>query len=95
MNQLAWYLAASKQTAVHNPGRAVKLAQRACELTNYKKPDLLDTLAVSYAAAGDFDKAVETAHKALELCQSSEKQTLKEKIENRLILYKAGKPYIE
>jgi tetratricopeptide (TPR) repeat protein len=95
MNQLAWYLAASKQTAVHNPGRAVKLAQRACELTNYKKPDLLDTLAVSYAAAGDFDKAVETARKALELCQSSKQQTLKEKIEKRLILYKAGKPYIE
>jgi tetratricopeptide (TPR) repeat protein len=95
MNDLAWLLAASKQTSVHNPDKAVRLAQRACKLTNYKKPDLLDTLAVAYAAAGDFSKAIETAEKALELCQSPEQKTLKEEIENRLVLYKAGKPYIE
>jgi tetratricopeptide (TPR) repeat protein len=95
MNDLAWFLAASKKTTIHNPDKAVGLAQRACELTGYKKPELLDTLAVAYAAAGDFDKAVETAEKALELCRSSEQQLLKEEIENRLALYKVGKPYIE
>jgi tetratricopeptide (TPR) repeat protein len=95
MNNLAWFLAASKETTVHNPDKAIRLAQRACELTNYKEPGLLDTLAVAYAATGDFSKAIETAEKALELCQSSEQNTLKEKIENRLVLYKAGKPYIE
>jgi tetratricopeptide (TPR) repeat protein len=95
MNNLAWFLVTSKETTIHNPDKAVRLAQRACELTNYKKPDLLDTLAVAYAAAGDFSKAIETAEKALELCQSSEQNVLKEKIENRLVLYKAGKPYIE
>jgi tetratricopeptide (TPR) repeat protein len=95
MNDLAWFLAASKETSIHNPDKAVRLALRACELTDYKKPDLLDTLAVSYAATGAFDKAVETAEKALELCQSSQQETLKEKIKNRLVLFKAGKPYIE
>jgi tetratricopeptide (TPR) repeat protein len=95
MNDLAWLLAASKETTIHNPDKAVRLAQQACELTNYKEPGLLDTLAVVYAATGDFSKAIETAEKALELCQSSEQNTLKEKIENRLVLYKAGKPYIE
>jgi tetratricopeptide (TPR) repeat protein len=95
MNNLAWLLAASKETTIHNPGKAIRLARRACELTNYKKPDLLDTLAVAYAAAGDFNKAIETAAKALELCRSSERNTLKEGIQNRLALYKAGKPYIE
>jgi tetratricopeptide (TPR) repeat protein len=94
MNDLAWLLAASKETTIHNPDKAVRLAQRACELTNYKEPVLLDTLAVAYAATGDFGKAIETAEKALELCQSSEQNTIKEKIENRLALYKAGKPYI-
>jgi tetratricopeptide (TPR) repeat protein len=94
MNNLAWFLSASKETTIHNPDKAIRLAQRACELTNYKKPDFLDTLAVAYAAAGDFHKAIETAEKALELCQSSEQNALKEKIENRLVLYKAGKPYI-
>jgi Flp pilus assembly protein TadD len=95
MNDLAWLLAASKETTIHNPDRAIKLAQRACELTDYKEPDLLDTLAAAYAAAGDFSKAIETAKKALELCQSPEQNTLKEEIEGRLVLYKAGKPYIE
>jgi spermidine synthase len=95
MNALAWFLSASKEAAIHNPDKAIRFAKRACELTNYKKPDLLDTLAVAYAAAGDFSKAIETAEKALELCQSSEQNTLKEKILNRLVLYRAGKPYIE
>jgi tetratricopeptide (TPR) repeat protein len=95
MNNLAWLLAASKETTIHNPDKAIRFAQRACELTNYKKPDFLDTLAVAYAAAGDFHKAIETAEKALELCQSSEQNTLKEEIESRLALYKASRPYIE
>ncbi len=95
MNGLAWFLAASGETVAHNPGKAIRLALRACELTNYKRPELLDTLAVAYAAAGDFNNAVETAEKALGLCQSPERSTLKKEIENRLVLFKAGKPYIE
>jgi tetratricopeptide (TPR) repeat protein len=95
MNNLAWFLAARREITIHNPDRAIKLAQRACELTSYKEPRLLDTLAVAYAAAGNFSKAVETTEKALELCQSPEQNTLKEEIESRLVLYKAGKPYIE
>ncbi len=95
MNNLAWLLAASKETTIHNPSKAVGLAQRACELTNYRKPDLLDTLAVAYAAAGDFGRAIEIAEKALELCQFSGQNTLKDRIESRLVLYRAGKPYIE
>jgi tetratricopeptide (TPR) repeat protein len=95
MNDLAWLLAASKETTIRNPDKAIRLALRACELTNYNDPILLNILAVAYAAAGDFHKAIETAEKALELCQSSKQNTLKEEIENRLALYKAGKPYIE
>jgi tetratricopeptide (TPR) repeat protein len=95
MNNLAWFLSASKEITIHNPAKAVSLARRACELTNYKEPHTLDTLAVAYAAAGDFSKAIETAEKALELCQSPEQNTLKKEIESRLVLYKAGKSYIE
>ncbi len=95
MNNLAWLLAASKETTIRNPDKAVELAQRACELTNYKKPDFLDTLAAAYAARSDFGKAIETAEKALGLCQSPEQDIIKKEIENRLVLYKAGKFYIE
>jgi tetratricopeptide (TPR) repeat protein len=95
MNELAWILASSNNTAVRNPEKAVKFARRVCELTDYKRPESLDTLAVAYAAAGNFSKAMETTEKALELCQSSKQETLKKELESRLMLYKAGKPYIE
>jgi tetratricopeptide (TPR) repeat protein len=95
MNDLAWHMATSKETAIRNPEKAVRYAHQACELTDYKKPEFLDTLAAAYAAAGDFGKAVETAERALTLCQSPEQKSLKEKIESRLALYKAGKPFIE
>ena len=95
MNSLAWLLAVSEKTTVHDPDRAIRLALRACELTNYNTPQLLDTLAAAYAAAGAFDKAVETAEKAFELCQSPEQNTLKQEIEERLALYRAGKSYTE
>jgi tetratricopeptide (TPR) repeat protein len=95
MNDLAWALTIKINSGVYNPGKAIRLAQRACELTNYKKPELLDTLAAAYAAAGDYDKAIETAEKALELCQSPKQETMKKEIQSRLVLFKAGKPYIE
>jgi tetratricopeptide (TPR) repeat protein len=95
MNNLAWYLAVNKGTAIYDPNRAVKIALRACELTNYKKPEILDTLAAAYAAAGDFDKAVDATQKALDLFRPGEQQELKKQIKSRLALFKIGKPYIE
>jgi tetratricopeptide (TPR) repeat protein len=95
MNDLAWYLATYNDDKIRNPTKAIRLAKRACELTNNENPGILDTLAAAYAADGRFSQAIETAEKALELCQSSEQNTLKEKIKSRLVLYKAGKPYIE
>jgi hypothetical protein len=95
LNNLAWFLAVDPEIAAYNPYRSIQIAQRACKLTNYKKPEILDTLAAAYAATGAFDKAVETAQKALELCRPDEQQKLKEQIKSRLALFKAGKPYIE
>jgi tetratricopeptide (TPR) repeat protein len=95
LNNMAWLLAAAGDVSARDADKAIELAQRACELTNHENPGILDTLAVAFAAAGRFSQAVETAEKALELCQSPEQNTLKEEIENRLVLYKVGKPYIE
>ncbi|MBN1391982.1 MAG: tetratricopeptide repeat protein [Sedimentisphaerales bacterium] len=95
MNALGWLLAINKETTIRNPDKAVKLALQACELTHYEKPKFLDTLAVAYAAAGDFNKAIETAEKAVQLCKSPQEDVLKQEIENRLALYRAGKPYTE
>jgi len=95
MNDLAWLLAASDKSGVRNPAEAVKFAGRACELTDYMHPGMLDTLAVAYAAVGRFSDAIETAEKAIKLADPLEQKQLIEDIQSHLLLYRAGKPYIE
>jgi Flp pilus assembly protein TadD len=95
LNNLAWTLSTTKDNDLKNLSDAVKYAQRACELTDYKQAELLDTLAVTYAAEGDFPKAIETAEKAIELAKTADKKDMAEEIQKRLELYKAGQPYHE
>jgi len=94
LNVLAWTLATTRETDLLDADRAVALAKRACELTDYGQPAILDTLAAAYASAGAFEKAVEAAEKAIELTSAAE-QALAGRIKSRLELYKAGKPYCD
>jgi spermidine synthase len=93
LNNLAWSKAAYENESFHNPDEAVRLAQRACELTDYKSPPILDTLATAYAAAGNFSEAVKTAEKALKLAQSTKQPQFADEIKKHLELYKRGQPY--
>ncbi|MCX5635161.1 MAG: tetratricopeptide repeat protein [Planctomycetota bacterium] len=94
-NNLAWILAVAEDAKINNPAQAIGYAQRACELTKFNDPGFLDTLAVSYAAAGKFSVAVETAQKAMDKANLAGKKDLAEEISARLKLYQAGQPYIE
>ena len=85
----------SKDDKIHNPVKAVQLAQKACTLTRYERPDFVDTLAVAYAAVGDFEQALKIAEKALQLAQSSGNKKLAEDISKRIELYKDNQPYHE
>ncbi len=95
MNNLAWLLATHKESEFYNPQEAVRIAERACELTEYSRIDSLDTLAAAYASAGRFSEAVTIAEKALYLSQSSGHNRLTEQIQNRLSLYKTSRGYVE
>jgi tetratricopeptide (TPR) repeat protein len=95
LNNYAWLRATQINPEFRDPDQAVQLAQRACEQTEFNQPIFLDTLAVAYAAAGDFRKAIETEKKALELCQLPTQKKVREQLEERLALFKAGKPYVE
>ena len=95
LNRLARLSATSRDSAIYDPQQAVRLAQQACELTGYKDAGILDTLAVAYAAAGRFPEAVGMAEKALKRAKSVAQKELTEDIQNRLNLFKAGKPYVE
>ncbi len=95
MNNLAWIYATHEDERVRNGTEAVRLAQRACELTGYRQGAFVDTLCAAYAEAGRFDEAVKGAEKLLDWAESAGQKDLVEKIRSRLKLYKAGKPYRE
>jgi tetratricopeptide (TPR) repeat protein len=67
MSSLASLLAAAPDASVRNPGEAVRLADRAVELTLRRDANTLDVLAVAHAAAGDFKRAIAVADEALAL----------------------------
>ena len=73
----------------------IRLAERAADLTRHQNPGILDTLAVAYAAAGQFDRAVTTAQTALALASAAHAGDLANQIRMRLELYKQRKPYRE
>jgi arylsulfatase A-like enzyme len=91
LNNLAWIYAADKDSQFHNPTEAIKLAEKACERTDFKRPDFLDTLSMAYASAGRFDEAIEIAQKAISLAESANQQELTEEIENHLRQYESSR----
>jgi tetratricopeptide (TPR) repeat protein len=93
MNNLAWLWATAGDAKFRNSAEAVKLAERACELTEHKQPEMLDTLAVAYAAAGRFSEAIDIAERAIGLAEEAKQKDLAAEIKSRLKLYKAGQPY--
>jgi len=67
LNDLAWIRATAPDSRLRNGAEAVKLAEQACKLTEFKDPQLIGTLAAAYAEAGQFEQAVENGERAKEL----------------------------
>jgi tetratricopeptide (TPR) repeat protein len=66
-NNLAWLLATARDPGLRNPGEALAWALAAARASGRSDPRVLDTLAVSLAAAGRFDEAVAELDAALAL----------------------------
>jgi tetratricopeptide (TPR) repeat protein len=95
LNNLAWVLATSSDDELCNGTEAVRLAERACELTHYGEASFVGTLAAAYAVCGRFAEAVTTAEKAEQLATDAGLIKLAERDRQLLELYRAGKPYHE
>jgi tetratricopeptide (TPR) repeat protein/Tol biopolymer transport system component len=93
MIQAAYALAASPEASDRNGAEAVKLAERALQLTGTDNPLYLDTLAAAYAEAGRFPEAIEAARKALELAKQHNQDELARTLNAKIGLYEARKPY--
>ena len=90
---LSWILATSSKEEFRNGAEAVRLAKRACELTNYRNAETLRTLAAAHAETGQFTAAVEAAQKAVDLYLASGDQRRAAHTARMQQLYKAGRPY--
>ncbi len=93
MNDAAHALAAGPNASDRNGAEAVKLAERAVQLSGARNPAYLDTLAAAYAEAGRFPEAIATARKALDIAAQHHLAQLTEGLNSRIKLYESHQPY--
>jgi hypothetical protein len=89
VNCLAVTYATDPDPAVRNPDRAVRLAAVCVEASSRKDPYFLDTLSTAYAAAHQFQLAIETDNEALRIPGNVEAEIAY--IQGHIRRYKEGK----
>jgi 4-amino-4-deoxy-L-arabinose transferase-like glycosyltransferase len=87
LNKLAEMLSASGENGRSSKAQAVKLAERACEITGYTKPIYVGTLAMAYANAGRLDDAISAAQRACDLSSETGQTYLLQKNQETLAMY--------
>lgn len=95
MNELARLLACAPEAEVREGAEAVRLAEKACAMTNNQQADMLTTLAAAYAEAGRFEDAIATAQRARDLAASNGQNALAAKAGELLALCQSGRPLRE
>ena len=90
---LSWLRGAAPDATLRSSPQALSLAQRAVALIGGNHPEVLDALAVAYAAVGRFDDALATARKAAEAARGTPFEGLIPAIEGRIRLYLTFRPY--
>ena len=92
LNNLAWIKTICDDTEVRDCQEAIRLARRACELTEFKRPQYLLTLASAYAGAREFSDAIGFSETALEMFRAAGNQTQVKQIEKEIRSYRSQLP---
>ena len=87
---LAWILATSPNSWLRDGKKAVALATKACEMTEWNNSDCIWILAAAYAENGDWENAIQRQTQFIEM---STTETEKKRAVVRLKLYQQKKPY--
>jgi tetratricopeptide (TPR) repeat protein len=93
LDELAWLLATYPDSNLRDGTEAVRLAERACALTDRRVPALLATLAAAYAETGDFSRGVALGEEALRRAQAIGDTDGVKLSENILMAVRADLPY--
>jgi Putative Zn-dependent protease, contains TPR repeats len=93
-NNLSWVLATSPEDDLRDGKLALEYALESCELSEYKKPHIISTLASAYAELNDFDNAVKWIEKGLELAKETEYDQA-DHLADELKSYQEKKPWRE
>ncbi len=87
---LAWLRATCSKDAIRDGAKAVELAKRACELTEWLRLDYCDIFAAACAEAGNFEEA---AKQMTELIDELQDADAKAEFQAKLALYQNSKAY--
>jgi tetratricopeptide (TPR) repeat protein len=93
LNNLAWILATTPRDDLRDGSEAVRLAERACELSHNLITVQIGTLAAAYAEAGRFDEAVATGTTAIRCARLRNEAELAELYQQLVKFYRLGRPY--
>jgi tetratricopeptide (TPR) repeat protein len=93
VDELAWLLATYPDSKSRDGTEAVRLAERACALTERQIPALLDTLAAAYAETGDFPRAISAGEEALNRARSFDDNDAVKLSESILASLRENVPY--
>ena len=93
LDGLSWILATTSNPQFRNGTEAVRMAEKACDLTGRKEPAKLKTLAAAYAEAARIPEAIATAQNAKDLASGAGRSELASECQLMLDNFKVGKPW--
>jgi Flp pilus assembly protein TadD len=95
LKTLAWILATSANDSLRNGNEALRDARRACQLTDFKHPEIVAVLGAAYAETGQFSRAIAAAELAGRLATQTGDQRWMAISSQLLTRFRANKPWRE
>jgi TPR repeat protein len=92
VNEVAWTLAVTDRKGLHQPGYAQTImdAMMSSNKQVQQHPEYLDTWAATYAANGNFEKAIELQRLALQIARNQERTDVIDILKAHLKFFEAG-----